>query len=59
MGIGELPPNAPPGTARVSTGRTVRQVIAQVARDFGTTELPCLEIEQIFNGAEGDALSTP
>lgn len=43
MGIGELPPNAPPGTTRVITGRTVRQVNAQVALDSGTTLLPCLE----------------
>jgi hypothetical protein len=38
----------------------VWQVNAQVARDSGTsTKLPCLEIEQIFYDAEGDAPRHP
>ncbi|WP_460073993.1 UTRA domain-containing protein [Streptomyces sp. YKOK-I1] len=53
----ELPPNAPPGTARVTTGSMARRVNAQEAQDFGiSTERACLVIEQVFYDAEDDVL---
>uniref|UniRef100_UPI002F917E44 hypothetical protein n=1 Tax=Streptomyces sp. NBC_01562 TaxID=2975879 RepID=UPI002F917E44 len=56
-GAVEPPPGAPPGTVRVFTGTTARQVNDQEARDFGiSTERICLEIEHVFYDADDDVL---
>ncbi|MFH8470373.1 UTRA domain-containing protein [Streptomyces sp. NPDC017991] len=53
----ELPPNAPPGTVRVTTGSMARSVSDQEAQDFGiSTDRACLVIEQVFYDAEDDVL---